>query len=182
MKALETKRLILRPFKIEDLDDFYEYAKVEGVGENAGWKHHKTLTESNIILQEFIAKDDVYAIEYKENGKVIGSVGLHVINNNPLERELGYVLSKDYHNQGIMSEATKEVIRYCFEELELEKLWCMHFEENLISKRIILKNGFRFSHIFIKDIEALDYKRFKVYAYYMDKDIYASSILSNGIS
>ena len=141
MKTLETKRLILRPFKMSDLEDLYEYASVEGVGEMAGWKHHSSITESNIILQNFISKGDVYAIEYKDNHKVIGSVGLHIMNNNPKERELGYVLSRDYHNQGIMSEATKEVIRYCFEELELEKLWCMHFEENLRSKRIILKNG-----------------------------------------
>lgn len=174
MKTLETKRLFLRPFRMSDLEDFYEYAKVPGVGENAGWKHHSSITESNIILQNFIDKDDVYAIEYKENNKVIGSVGLHIMNNDILERELGYVLSIDYHNMGIMSEATKEVIRYCFEELHLNKLWCMHFEENAISKRIILKNGFVFHHIFEKDIEALDFKRFKVYAYYMDKDIYSS--------
>ena len=174
MKTLETKRLILRPFRMSDLEDFYEYAKTPGVGENAGWKHHGSITESNIILQNFIDKDDVYAIEFKDNHKVIGSVGLHIMNNDNLERELGYVLSKDYHNMGIMSEATKEVVRYCFEELHLNKLWCMHFEENVISKRIILKNGFVFHHIFMKDIEALDYKRFKVYAYYMDKDIYDS--------
>ena len=37
---LKTNRLILRPWRLEDLDDFYEYASVEGVGEMAGWKHH----------------------------------------------------------------------------------------------------------------------------------------------
>lgn len=35
-KVLETERLILRPFKLEDLDDFYEYASVPDVGERAG--------------------------------------------------------------------------------------------------------------------------------------------------
>lgn len=174
MKTLETNRLILRRFEFKDLDDFYEYASVEGVGEKAGWKHHKSKTESNIVLQEFMAKDDVFAIELKENHKVIGSVGIHRINGQDEVRELGYVLSKDYHGLGIISEATKEVIRYCFEELNLDKLWCMHFEENLISKHIIVKNGFVFSHIFEKEIEALDYKRFKIYAYFMDKDIYNS--------
>ena len=37
-KVIETERLILRPFKQTDLEDFYEYASVEGVGEMAGWK------------------------------------------------------------------------------------------------------------------------------------------------
>ena len=38
---LETERLILRPWKLEDLEDFYEYASVDGVGEMAGWPHHE---------------------------------------------------------------------------------------------------------------------------------------------
>ena len=50
MKTLQTARLIIRPFRMEDLNDLYEYAKVEGVGEKAGWKHHTSITESNIIL------------------------------------------------------------------------------------------------------------------------------------
>ena len=35
-KVIETKRLILRSFKQTDLEDFYEYASVEGVG--GGWQ------------------------------------------------------------------------------------------------------------------------------------------------
>ena len=42
-KVIETERLILRPFREEDLGDFYEYASVEGVGEMAGWKHHESI-------------------------------------------------------------------------------------------------------------------------------------------
>ena len=40
-KIIETERLVLRPFKWEDLDDFFTYASVEGVGEMAGWPHHE---------------------------------------------------------------------------------------------------------------------------------------------
>lgn len=41
-KTLETARLLLRPFRQTDLDDFYAYASVEGVGEMAGWQHHES--------------------------------------------------------------------------------------------------------------------------------------------
>lgn len=179
MKTLETKRLILRPFRNSDVNDLYEYAKVKGIGENAGWTHHQSITESSIILQNFISKDDVYAIELKENHKVIGSIGLHavrVVNSDAIQKELGYVVSKNYHNLGICQEATKEVIRFCFEELGVDILWCNHFEDNLISKHIILKNGFKYHHTFEKDIEALNFKRYKIYAYYMDKHIYKALI------
>ena len=40
--VLKTERLILRPWRQEDLDDFYEYAKVDGVGQMAGWLPHES--------------------------------------------------------------------------------------------------------------------------------------------
>ena len=54
MKTLETERLILRNFKESDLDDLYEYAKVPGVGENAGWPHHEDIESTKKILNDFI--------------------------------------------------------------------------------------------------------------------------------
>ena len=61
-KVIETERLILRSFKQADLDDFFEYASVEGVGEMAGWKHHDSIDKSQKILNSFINNDKVFAI------------------------------------------------------------------------------------------------------------------------
>lgn len=150
MKTLETERLILRNWRESDLDDFFEYAKVEGVGEMAGWPHHETKEMSKNILDLFIKTGDVYAIEYKENHKVIGSVGIHEKDNFPEEykgknqREIGYVLSKDYWGRGIMPEAVKKVIEYAFDDMKLDLLWCGHFTINNRSRRVIEKCGFEF--------------------------------------
>ncbi len=54
MKILETERLILRPWKLTDKEDLFEYAKSELVGPNAGWKAHKSLEESVEIIEMFI--------------------------------------------------------------------------------------------------------------------------------
>lgn len=43
---LETERLILRPWRQEDLNDFFEYASVDGVGQLAGWNPHKSIDET----------------------------------------------------------------------------------------------------------------------------------------
>ncbi len=51
---LKTRRLTLRPWRESDLDDFYEYASVDGVGEMAGWCHHTSKEESKEILDMFI--------------------------------------------------------------------------------------------------------------------------------
>ena len=98
---LKTDRLILRPFKISDLDDFYEYASVEGVGEMAGWLPHKNKKESEQILNLFISGKKTFAIEY--NKKVIGSLGIEEYDEElipslkmKMGRELGFVLSKNY--------------------------------------------------------------------------------------
>lgn len=148
---LETKRLILRAFQNRDLDDFYAYAKVDGVGEMAGWPHHKTKDVSAEILGKFIQEKKTFAIVDKESGKVIGSLGLERYDDEVFKSlassrglEIGYVLSKDYWGKGLMPEAVKEVIRYLFAEEGLDFIICCHFLTNLQSKRVIEKCGFQF--------------------------------------
>ena len=77
---IETERLILREFYESDLDDFFEYASVPGVGEMAGWPHHESKDVSKRILTGFINEKKTFAIVYKENNKVIGSLGVEPYN------------------------------------------------------------------------------------------------------
>ena len=58
---LETERLFLRPWKQSDLKDFNEYASVDGVGQMAGWLPHKSLEESQEILNLFIDEKKTFA-------------------------------------------------------------------------------------------------------------------------
>ncbi|MGL5979241.1 MAG: GNAT family N-acetyltransferase, partial [Erysipelotrichaceae bacterium] len=74
---LESERLCLRAWKEDDLDDFYTYASIEGVGEMAGWKHHENKAETKKILRMFINDKNCFAIVLKATNTVIGSIGLH---------------------------------------------------------------------------------------------------------
>jgi len=148
---LETDRLILRAWEITDLDDFFEYASVEGVGEKAGWEHHKSKDKSLEILKMFIEEKKVFAIVLKENQKVIGSIGIEELSeeldkdlDNLLGRELGYVLNKDYWNKGIMKEAVSKVVDYCFNTLKLNFLMASYFNYNIASKRVLENLNFKF--------------------------------------
>ena len=150
---IETERLILRPWKESDLDDFYEYASVDGVGQMAGWVPHENIEKSKLILELFISEKKTLALELKENGKVIGSLGIEANDNDHigadrLGREIGYVLSKDYWGRGLMPEAVKAVINFCFESLSYDYLLCGHFDWNTQSARVIKKCGFQY----LKDI------------------------------
>lgn len=147
--TLTTERLTLRPWRLDDLSDFYEYASVDGVGQMAGWLPHKDIEESRRILDMFIKEKKTFTIEYE--GKVIGSLGIEEYNEAELPayqeragRELGYVLSKAYWGRGLMPEAVKAVIRYLFETLQLDFLVCGHFTDNEQSKRVQEKCGFRY--------------------------------------
>jgi len=148
---LETDRLILRAWEITDLDDFFEYASVEGVGEKAGWEHHKSKDKSLEILKMFIEEKKVFAIVLKENQKVIGSIGIEELSeeldkdlDNLVGRELGYVLNKDYWNKGIMKEAISKVVDYCFNTLKLNFLMASYFNHNIASKKVLENLNFKF--------------------------------------
>ena len=148
---IETERLILRPFKESDLADFYEYASVNGVGEMAGWQHHKSIDKTAEILDVFINEDKTFAICLKENGRVIGSLGVekYGLEDKLTEfdgyrgRELGFVLSKEYWGRGIMPEAVNAVIDYLFNECDLDFLLCGYYNFNSQSKKVQEKCGFK---------------------------------------
>lgn len=148
--VLHTDRLILRPFTQADLEDFFAYASIEGVGERAGWQHHETIQVSQRILSNFIDEDKTFAIVCKQTGKVIGSLGVEKYDmedkltefDGYQGREIGYVLSKDYWGQGLMTEAVKAVINYLFNSCKLDFLTCGYYDFNIQSKRVQEKCGF----------------------------------------
>ena len=147
--VLTTERLTLRPWRESDLEDFYEYAKVDGVGQMAGWLPHESIETSKMILKNFMTHMHTFAIEYE--GKVIGSLGVEAYDEEAAPelidkkgRELGVVLSKDYWGRGLVPEAAKRVIKWLFEEVGLDFITCCHFKDNAQSVRVQQKLGFRY--------------------------------------
>lgn len=147
--VLKTERLVLREWKESDLQDFFEYCSVEGVGEMAGWAYHENIEKSKQILDLFIKEKKTFCIELE--GKAIGSVGIEKYNekefpeyDNLKGREVGFVLSKDYWGRGIMPEAVKGVLAYCFDTLGCDFVACGHFEWNGQSRRVQEKCGFHY--------------------------------------
>lgn len=150
-KIIETERLVLRPFKWDDLNDFFEYASVEGVGEMAGWPHHENKDKSKEILSCFIEEDKTIALCLKENGRVVGSLGVEFYGaedkltefDGYKGREIGYVLAKDQWGKGLMAEAVTAVINYLFNEKDLDFLTCGYYDFNNQSRRVQEKCGFK---------------------------------------
>ena len=147
--VLPTERLTLRPWRESDLNDFYAYASVDGVGQMAGWNPHRSVEESRTILAHFIQGKHIFALEHR--GKVIGSLGIEEYREENYPelhamqgREIGYVLSRDYWGQGLMPEAVRAVIDWLFNVEGLDFIIVGHFDHNAQSRRVIEKCGFRY--------------------------------------
>lgn len=151
LMALETKRLILRPWQLEDAPVLYELAKEEEVAFNTGWMPHQSLEESIQILNELLIRPEIYAILNKESKKVIGCISLSIGSKSNLhlseeEGEIGYWIGIPYWGQGYAPEACCELIRHGLEDLHLNEIWSAYFDGNERSKRVQQKCGFIYHH------------------------------------
>ncbi len=142
---LETERLILRPWEETDAEECYKYAKDLKVGPAAGWPAHTSVENTRQIIKDVLIDTEIYAIVLKETGLPVGSIGLH---HNDLapgddEAELGYWIGVPFWGRGLVTEASKEMLRHAFEDLKLARVWCGYYEGNEKSKRVQEKLGFK---------------------------------------
>ncbi|MBW9154240.1 GNAT family N-acetyltransferase [Clostridium estertheticum] len=177
METLVTNRLILREWKESDSADLYEYAKSELVGPSAGWPSHKNEEDSKGIIRMFIENNETYAVVLKSENKVIGGIGLH--NRKPddslsdlKQKEIGYVLNPKYWGNGFIPEAVNYLIKYGFNELNLDLIWCGHFDFNSKSKRVIEKCGFKYRFQKTERLKLLDNKEVTTLYYNIFKSEY----------
>ena len=148
---LFTERLILRPWNESDAESLYEYAKDDRVGPIAGWPVHTSVENSREIIKSVLSSPETYAVCLKDDNRAIGCIGLKIGNQSILdltdtEGTIGYWIGVPFWEQGLIPEATREIIRHAFEDLSLKTLWCGYFDGNEKSKRVQEKCGFTYHH------------------------------------
>lgn len=148
---LETERLILRPWGFDDAESLFKYASDDRIGPIAGWNPHKSVDESRQIINDVLSAYGVYAVVLKETDEPVGSIGLMIGEKSNLnlpdnEAEIGYWIGVPYWGQGLIPEAMNELIRFAFNDLKLDRLWCGYFDGNEKSKRCQEKCGFKYHH------------------------------------
>jgi RimJ/RimL family protein N-acetyltransferase len=140
---METERLLLRGVQPGDEEDLFEIRNSEYVLQ---YNCMKKITMEQ--LQEQLMKDmeskDIYCIVLKENGKVIGMIDLESdgLRYGVNSLVISYYLGEQYASKGYMTEALREMIRYVFEEREVDVLAVRAFKANEASGRLIEKLGF----------------------------------------
>ncbi len=149
---METKRLVLRHWEDADAEALFRYASHPDVGPIAGWPPHTSVEDSLEIIRTVFAAPEVYAVVLKDTGEPVGCCGLifpdglHPSHMRQGEAEVGYWIGRPYWGQGLIPEAIATLLARCFGELRLDAVWCVHYDGNTNSRRVIEKSGFRFHH------------------------------------
>jgi len=146
MPEIETKRLRLRHFTLDDLDDLfrlYSDAEIMRYLSSPRTKEQTQISLSKHIKQWQEYNFGMWAVNYKESDKMIGRCGLSFLENTP-EVELGYVFDKPFWNMGLATEASLATLKYGFETVGLHRIVAIAKPENIASVRVIQKVGMKY--------------------------------------
>lgn len=137
--------IILRPFKLEDLDDLISNANNVKIAERltdafpSPYTHQDGIDFLNKVMQQ--SPPEVLAIDL--DGKMIGNIGIHPQKDvHRLNAELGYFIGEDYWGKGYATEAIKKMIDYGFENFPINRIFSRPFSSNPASQKVLEKCGF----------------------------------------
>lgn len=150
---IESKRLILRNWKDEDIDDLIEGLNNINVSKwlsAVPYPYTKKDAEDFILYAKQLnesSKDIMLAIVLKENNKVIGGTSIQFINKKDGTASGGIWLNEKYHKSGYGMEAFSAKIKYSFEVLKLRRMENGYFFDNEKSKKMQEKLGYKYEGI-----------------------------------
>lgn len=143
---LYTERTCLRKMMKSDCHDMYEYARRDEVTRYLLWDPHpsETYTYKYLsYLQSRYRSGDFYdwAVVMRDTYKMIGTCGFTRFNIESNSAEVGYVLNPDYWGKGIATEVVSEVVKFGFNELNLNRIEAHYMEGNDRSRHVMEKVG-----------------------------------------
>lgn len=146
---IETDRIFLRPFCLDDVEPFAEICANPNVMRYIGDGKPVGIDIIREKMSEWIESYEKYqyglmAIVIKETNKLIGFCGfIHQTVDGEAYIELGYRLDEAYWGQGIATEAAVAVRDYAFNTLDIPRLISIIHHKNEVSKRVAKKVGMK---------------------------------------
>ncbi|MCY1719698.1 GNAT family protein [Prolixibacteraceae bacterium Z1-6] len=143
-----TTRLILRPFCIADKEALFEYRSDTEANKYQGWIP-QTINDAETFISKLSAQANIpgtwfqLALIEKESQKLIGDVGIHFIDEDNLQVELGFTMHAQHQQKGYATEAVKSIIGYLFTDLNKHRITASVDPENTSSIRLLERLGFR---------------------------------------
>lgn len=149
--VIEAPRVRLRPLEDRDAEALFPYVSDPSLPSMMTWSAHGTVDETRAWIDycreaREAGTEMVWAIEHE--GAPIGTIGLHAITwairaVRVDQADLGFWLARPFQGKGLTTEAVRNVVRWAFDTLGLHKILVSCFEQNVASRRVIEKTGFR---------------------------------------
>ena len=149
-QRLETERLILRRFMIDDSAAMYRnWASDTAVTKYLTWPAHSSQEVSKRVMENWVnsyADESYYqwAIVLKDKQEPIGSISVVHMNEDVSMAHIGYCIGKAWWNKGITSEALKAVIDFLFDTVDVNRIEARHDPRNPNSGRVMKKCGMKY--------------------------------------
>lgn len=143
---IETERLILNQFEVNDIPTLIQYAGDEKIAATTlhlphPYEEKHAIAWLNMTRQGFEQqKQFSFAIRLKATGEFAGGIGIHVDTANN-KAEIGYWIAVPFWGNGYATEANKAILKFGFDTLQLNKIFASHMESNLPSGKVLQKSG-----------------------------------------
>jgi RimJ/RimL family protein N-acetyltransferase len=170
LPVLEGKLIRLRAFKRSDAECLQRYADDPQVLRYVPQMPHPYKIEDAREWINFAhrsaRKDQSYAfgIEHLQRREIVGGISLKQIDCQDEATEIGYWLARSFWGQGMASEAVGLILQFCFEILNLHRVYAVAHSTNIGSTRVLEKNGFVREGIF-REAGKIGGRRQDMYSY-----------------
>lgn len=144
-----TERLLLRPIHRKDAGDVFAYRSDKLTNQYQGWIPETLEDMVDFIQNKVCAMMNrpgtwfQLVIINQENGATVGDIGIHFIDEESKQAELGCTIAKKYHGQGYATEAMSAVINLLFNELNKHRISASIDPRNKASIKLVERLGFR---------------------------------------
>ena len=171
---IKTRRLNLRKFEKEDIQDFYNiFSRQEVVKylpfstlsfQEAEEKLNKIINEFSDLYQS--PMKFILAVEIKEIKKVIGWVGCGPIPFDQKNTEIFYAFNSDFWGEGYAFEAAQALLHFLLTDKEFENIYALVDEDNNGSVNVLKKLNFTYKReVHVEDKELKFFEGLNLYKF-----------------
>jgi len=145
---LETKRLIIRPIKLDDKNEVFSYRSDRETNKYQGWIP-ATISDVEFFIGKTCKKMNEpetwfqFVIIQKETQQIIGDIGVHFLDKENIQTEIGCTLSRKFQKKGYATESLKRIVDYLFQDLNKHRIIASIEPENVNSIKLVERIGFR---------------------------------------
>ncbi len=147
MPQLETSRLILRRFRMSDLEAHHRHITSDPeVAKTMLWEANPDIAHAENVLRRILAGYETgnsyrWAIARREDDEFLGTISLLRLEAASGSGSFAYMLGKVFWGQGYMTEALKAVLDFAFAQMDMTYIEADHFAGNPASGTVMRKAG-----------------------------------------